>query len=134
MHATLPFMSAYVALPLKERIKLLSNPVSTHFPQGQATITEEPGNQVETGSKVDGNQFGNQFQSASEANLDKKVQECMVFMTDNPGANVGDIISHVWKVKPGRSEAYQQARREYVEVQKRYQQYALRGMQQQEEE
>ncbi len=123
---------------VKEQIKQLVSPgrnqmengSSNHFPQGQTTITEESGNQVENGLKVDGKQFGNQFPSASEANLDKKVQEVMVFLTDNPGANVSDILTQVWRVKPGRSEAYQQARREYVEVQKRYQQYAMRGMQQ----
>ncbi len=100
------------------------------FRNGETVIIEEPRKSRETGSKWDRNESRNGIETASQVSLEQKLREVMGFLDDNPGATSTDILKTVWNVKPGKNAAYEQAKREYAQVQALHQQYARRGMQQ----
>lgn len=68
----------------------------------------------ETTRNKSGNDSRNEYEAACNADLYEKMLLCM----EKPGETIREAIPRVWGVKPNASEAYQQARAEYEQVQK----------------
>ena len=88
----------------------------TRNQSSQSSIIPFPGtvdSTIESSVQVDENTSRNQIDDALQA----KVERVLELL----GENKGDIIYAVWGVRPGKSEAYQNALAEYEQVMKIFQ-------------